>query len=84
MHYIYVGLISSTNLKIEAINKFILYNMEVTQLWVTLYGQKSRTWESNMKEFKRLNGRSLPYPDHLKENMPMTCPYNNPVVDQVK
>ena len=25
----------------------------------------------------------MPYPDHLKENMPMTCP-NSWVVDQVK
>jgi hypothetical protein len=35
------------------------------------------------KEFKWLNGRSVPYPDHLKENMPMTCP-NSWVVDQVR
>ena len=30
-----------------------------------------------------LNGRSVPYPDHLKENMPMTFP-NSWVVDQVR
>jgi len=36
-----------------------------------------------MKEFKQLNGRSMPYPDHLKENMPMIFP-NSWVVDQVR
>ena len=36
-----------------------------------------------MKEFRRLNGRNVPYIEHLKENMPMACP-NNWVVYQVK
>jgi hypothetical protein len=44
---------------------------------------KRRKWESDMKEFRWLNGRSMPYPDHLKENMPMICP-NSWVVDQVR
>jgi hypothetical protein len=73
---------TSTNSKIDTINKFMLYNSEATQLWVTLYEQKRRKWESDRKEFKWLNGRSMPYPDHLKGNMPMICP-NNWVVDQV-
>ena len=31
-------------------------------------------WDSERKEFRRLNGRSVPYLDHLKENMPKICP----------
>jgi len=74
---------TSTNSEIDAINKFILYNSEATQPWVALYEQKRRKWESVRKEFIRLNGRSMPYPDHLKENMPMICP-NSWVADQVR
>ena len=66
-------MISSTNAEIEAINKFILYNFEVTQPWVALYEQKRMKWDSDRKEFRRLNGRSVPYPNHLKENMPKIC-----------
>ena len=62
------------NAEIEAINKFVLYNSEVTQPLVTLYEQKMMKWDSDKKEFRRLNGRSVPYPDHLKENMPIICP----------
>jgi len=40
-------------------------------------------WNSDRKEFRRLNGRSMPYLDHLKENIPVTCP-NSWVVDQVR
>ena len=40
-------------------------------------------WDSDRKEFKRLNDRSVPYPDHLKENMPKICP-NSWVTDQVR
>ena len=35
------------------------------------------------KKLKQLNGRSMPYLDHLKENMSITYP-NNWVVDQVR
>jgi hypothetical protein len=34
------------------------------------------------KAFRWLNGRSMPYPDHLKENMPKICP-NSWVADQI-
>ena len=57
---------TSTNSKIDAINKLILYNLEETQPWVTLYEQKRRKWESDKKKFRQLNGRSMPYPDHLE------------------
>ena len=40
-------------------------------------------WDSDRKEFVWLNGRSVPYPDHLKENMPKIQP-NNWVADQVR
>ena len=65
------------------LNKFILYNSEATQSWVALYEQKRMKWDSDRKEFRRLNGRSVPYPDHLKENMPIIC-LNSWVVDQVR
>ena len=77
------SLISSANAENEAINNFVLYNSEATQLWVTLYEKKRMKWDSDRKEFRRLNGRSVPYPDHLKENMPKICP-NSWVADQVK
>jgi hypothetical protein len=48
-----------------------------------LYEHKRRKWESDRKEFRWLNGRSMPYPDHLKENMLMLCP-NSWVVEQVR
>ena len=76
-------MISSANVEIEAINKLVLYNSEATQLWVALYKQKRMKWDSDRKEFRRLNGRSVPYPDHLKENMPKICP-NSLVADQVR
>ena len=65
---------TSTNSEIDSINKFILYNLEETQSWVALHKHKRRKWESDKKEFTRLNGRSMPYPGHLKENMPKICP----------
>ena len=76
-------MISSANAEIEAINKFVLYNSEVTQLWVALYEQKRMKWDSDRKEFKGLNGISVPYIDHLKENFPKIRP-NSWVVDQVR
>ena len=82
-YVLYVGLISSANAKIEEINKFTLYNSEVTQLWVAFYDQKRMKWDSDRKEFIRLNGISVPYPNHLKENMPKICP-NSWVADQVR
>lgn len=45
--------------------------------------EKRRKWDSDGKQFKWLNGRSVPYPDHLKENIRMTYP-NSTVVDQVR
>ena len=80
---LYVCLISSANAKIEAINKFVLYNYEATQPWVALYEQKRMKWDSDRKEFRWLNGISVPYPDNLKENVPKICP-NSWVVDQVR
>ena len=44
-----VGLISSANVEIEAINKFVLYNFEATQPWVALYEQMRMKWDSDMK-----------------------------------
>ena len=76
-------MISSANAEIEAINKFILYNSEATQPWVSLYEQNRMKWDSDRKQFRRLNGRSVPYPDHLKENMPKICP-NSWVANQVR
>jgi hypothetical protein len=71
---------TSGNSKIDFINKFILYNLEATQPWVALYEQKRRKWESDREESRGLNGRSMPYPNHLKENIAMIWP-NNWVVD---
>ena len=48
-YVLYVNLISSINAKIEAINKFVLYNFEVTQPWVALYEQKRMKWDSDRK-----------------------------------
>ena len=58
------------NLKIDAINKCILYNVEATQPWVALYEEKRRKWDIDRKEFKCLNVRNIPYLYHSKENMP--------------
>ena len=66
LYVLYVSLISLVNAEIEAINKFFLYNSEATQPWVALYEQKRMKWDSDTKEFRSLNGRSVPYPDHLK------------------
>ena len=50
-YVLYVGLNSSTNVEIEALNKFVLYNSKVTQPWVALYEQKRMKWDSDRKEF---------------------------------
>jgi hypothetical protein len=42
--------------------------------WVASYEEKIRKWDSDRKYFRQLNGRHMPYPDHLKENMPKICP----------
>ena len=68
------------NSEIDSINKFILYNMDTMQPWVTLYEDKRKKWENDRKTFKWQNGRSMTYPDHLKENMPKIYP-NDWVVD---
>ena len=62
------------NLEIDVINKFVLYNTEVVQPWVTLYEEKRGKHDSEKKSFRQLNGRSVPYPNHLKEDMPKICP----------
>ena len=67
---------TSTNSKINAINKFILYDMEATQPWVMLYEEKRRKCGSDRKEFKKLNGKTKPSLDHLKENIARICPNN--------
>ena len=64
-YVLYVVLISSGNAEIEAINKFVLYNSKVTQPWIALYEQKKMKWDSDKKQFRWLNGRSVPYPNHL-------------------
>ena len=69
------------NAKIDAINKFVLYNAEATQPWVALYEEKIKKWDSDRKTFRRSNGRSMSYPDHLKK-MPKIC-LNDWVVDQI-
>ena len=76
-------MISLANAEIEAINKFILYNSEATQPWVTLYEQNRMKWDSDRKEFRWLNGISVPYPNNLKENIPKICP-KSWVADQVR
>ena len=53
-YVLYVGLISLVNAKIEAINKFILYNSEATQSRVALYEEKRMKWHSDKKEFRYL------------------------------
>jgi hypothetical protein len=70
------------NLEIDSINKFILYNAEETQPWVTLYEEKIRKHDSDRKTFRRLNGRSMPHLDHPIENMPKTYP-NSWVANQI-
>ena len=82
-YVLYVGLISSLNAEIEAINKFVLYNSKATQLWAALYEQNRMKWDSDRKEFRWLTGRSVSYPKHLKENMPKICP-NSWVVGQFR
>jgi hypothetical protein len=37
------------NLEIDAINKFVLYNVEETQPWVALHGDKRTKWVSDFK-----------------------------------
>ena len=40
---------TTTNLEIDAINKFILDNAEATQPWVALYEEKRRKWDIDIK-----------------------------------
>ena len=70
------------NAEIDAINKFILYNAKEMQPWVALYEEKRKKWDSDRKTFRWLNGRSMPYPDHLQENMPKIYP-TGWVADQI-
>jgi hypothetical protein len=58
------------NLEIDVIHKIFIYNAKVTQPLVAFYEEKIRKWDSDRKKFRWLNGRSMPYHDHLKENMP--------------
>jgi hypothetical protein len=64
-----------------SINSF--FTTQEATPWVTLYEEKRRKWDSDRKAFRWLNGRSMPYPDHLKENMPKICP-NSWVADQIQ
>ena len=48
-YVLYVGLISLANVEIEAINKFVLYNYEAIQSWVTLSEKKRMKWDSDRK-----------------------------------
>jgi hypothetical protein len=48
--------------------------MKAMQPWATLYEEKTRKWDSDRKSFEQLNGRIMPYYNHLKENMPQICP----------
>lgn len=41
---------------------------------MALYEDKRRKRARDRKSFRRLNGRSMSYLDHLKENMPMVYP----------
>jgi hypothetical protein len=50
---------------------------------VALYEEKRRKWDNDMKTFIRLNGRSMPYPDNLKENIPKIC-CNNWAADHIQ
>ena len=79
----FVSMNTTTNSEIDAINKFILYSVEETQSWVALYKEKRREWGIDIKEFRWLHSRRIPFLDHLKENMPMMCP-NNWVSDQIR
>jgi hypothetical protein len=54
------------NLEIDVINRFVLYNVGEMQPQVTLYEEKIRKWDSDMKASRWLNGRSMPYLDNLK------------------
>ena len=53
------------------------------QQWVALYEEKKRKWDNNRKKNRMFNARIMPYPNYLKENMPVICP-NSWVVDQVR
>ena len=74
---------TTTNSEIDTINKFILCNTHETQSWVVLYEDKRRKWDIDIIEFRRLHGRSTPFLDHLKENVPIIYP-NSWVVDQFR
>ena len=79
----FVSMNVTTNLEINAINKFILYNTKETWPWVAFYELKRRKWDIDIKEFKQLHGRSMHFLNHLQENMPMN--YLNILgVDQAK
>jgi len=52
--------------EIDAINKFVLYNVEATKPWVELYEEKRRKTDNDMEEYKWLNSRHMPYHNHLK------------------
>ena len=48
-----------------------------------MYEEKRRKWDSDRKVFRQLNGRSVPSPHHLKQNMSMIC-LNSGVINQVR
>ena len=52
-HTIHLELLyTSKNLKIDAINKYVIYNTKATQPWASLYEEKRRKWNSDKKAFK--------------------------------
>jgi hypothetical protein len=64
-------------------NKFILYIVEETGPWVTLYEEKRKKSSSEWKSLRWLNGITMPYLNHLKENMPKIFP-NYWVADKIQ
>lgn len=63
---IYVGLISSANSEIEAINKFFFYDSKATQLWVHIIQTKEEEMGQWLERIQVLNDRSMHYLVHLK------------------
>ena len=49
---------------------------------VSFYEEKRKKLDSDRKTFILSNGRGMPYPDHLKLNIPKIYP-NDWVVDQI-
>ena len=59
-------LYTPANSEIDATNKFVLYSVKEIQPWVALYEEKRKKWDRDRKSFRWFDGRSMPYPNHLK------------------